>query len=329
LGRNENLISTQHIQALEKDYGLTITKGPSMIDGRIVMPDLARPKAGEVGKFERTGATPARVELTALIDAAMADKPTATAFAERLVLAGVEVRANFRQDTLNGFSFSFNGVPFKGSQLGKQYTGKALLERGLSYEQDRDYAHLKSLSAASRGLEQRDAAAAGLGNAQSISADRAVDPAAARNTESLRGVDRGADRPGSRALGTDPRSSAGRVESAGNDAVSVERQASPAEKGSAEARAESTPETNTERPGAPGPTMAPAREHGSQPADIGAGIATGVEVSSAGLITTGDKATDELLQAAHSGRIKAEREVLSRQKKQHAEDMANAKKRQS
>lgn len=46
------------------------------------------------------------------------------------------------------------------------------------------------------------------------------------------------------------------------------------------------------------------------------------------MITTGDKGTDELLQAAHSGRLKAEREVLSRQKKQHAEDMANAKKRQ-
>ena len=47
------------------------------------------------------------------------------------------------------------------------------------------------------------------------------------------------------------------------------------------------------------------------------------------MITTGDKATDELLQAAHSGRLKAEREVLARQKKQHGIDMENSKKRQA
>ena len=123
LGKNENLISTQHIQALERDHQLTLTKGPSVVDGRIVMPDLARPKAGEVGKYERTGEAPERFALAALIDTAIAGKPTATAFAERLVMAGVEVRANFRQDSLNGFSFSFNGIAFKGSQLGKQYTG--------------------------------------------------------------------------------------------------------------------------------------------------------------------------------------------------------------
>lgn len=47
------------------------------------------------------------------------------------------------------------------------------------------------------------------------------------------------------------------------------------------------------------------------------------------MILTGDKGSDELIQAAHSGRMKAEREVMARQKKQHAEDMSAAKKRQA
>ncbi|MBB6341091.1 hypothetical protein HNP49_001248 [Pseudomonas fluvialis] len=146
LGKNENLISTKHIQALEFEHGLTITKGPIVKDGRVIAADIVRPKSGEVGKYERTGEQPERYQLIQIIDLALEDKPTAREFAERLALAGVETRANFSGDKLNGFSFSLNGVPFKGSQLGKNYTGRALYERGLTYEQDRDYARLKSLT---------------------------------------------------------------------------------------------------------------------------------------------------------------------------------------
>lgn len=148
LGKNENLLSTQHIHALELEHGLTITKGQTVKDGRIVAPDIARPKPGEVGHYERTGKQPVRYQLISIIDKALEDNPSASVFAECLALAGVEARANFAGDKLNGFSFSLNGVSFKGSNLGKQYTGKALFERGLNYEKNRDFTKLKRLSAA-------------------------------------------------------------------------------------------------------------------------------------------------------------------------------------
>lgn len=327
LGKNENLISTKKIAELEKEFNLTITKGANYDStGKVVMPDVSRPRKGEVGMFERTGEAPSRFALAKLIDTAIEDKPSASVFAERLALSGVEVRANFSKDTLNGFSFAIDGVPFKGSQLGKQYTGKALFERGLSYEQDRDYAFLRELSSGATRDSSREGAAQAPGNPES-GRDRASDAPGAADSRDLRGADRGADRRGDRAPAADHSAGAGRVESVGNDPVSAERQAGPAEKGS-EVGAEGTPKTDAERPGALGHAVAPAQPGGAQHADVGGGVGTGVEVSSAGLITTGDKGTDELLQAAHSGRLKAEREVLSRQKKQHAQDMENSKKRQ-
>ncbi|MFU4120606.1 relaxase/mobilization nuclease domain-containing protein [Pseudomonas aeruginosa] len=147
LGRNENLLSTRHIQALERDFGLTVTPGPTLEKGRIRAPEIRRPTAGEVGRYERTGEAPARYQLAGLIDQALQDRPTATQFVERLQLAGVEVKPNLNKSGLSGFGFAINGVAFKGSQLGDKYKAKALISRGLSYEQDRDYAQLKRITA--------------------------------------------------------------------------------------------------------------------------------------------------------------------------------------
>ncbi|MNB80019.1 Relaxase/Mobilization nuclease domain protein [compost metagenome] len=333
LGKNENLKSTRHIQKLERDYGLTQTTGPDKVRGNLVMPDTKRPTAGEAGKFKRTGETPERIALAKLIDTAMTDKPSASAFAERLALAGVEVRANFNKGTLNGFSFSLNGVPFKGSQLGKQYTGQGLAERGLTYVPDRDYAQLQALTAASRGNQQRDPAATDLGKAEPDSRN----PAGHSRDQKAPGDQRRIDRQGSRELDRGPAgdsaAGSGRREQPGN----VDRAERTTPEGfdpgveRRDVRAEVDPgaKTAAERPSDPSAAVAPAREHGHQHGDIGDGITSGVEVSSAGVILTGDKGSDELIKAAHSGRMKAEREALSRQKKQHAADMASAQKRQA
>jgi hypothetical protein len=347
LGKNENLKSTKIIQKLERDYGLVRTKGPDNVRGDLVMPDAKRPTQGEVGKFARTGEAPERFALAELIDKAIADKPTATTFAERLTLSGVEVRANFNKNGLNGFSFSLNGIPFKGSQLGKQYTGQALLERGLTYVKDRDHAYLSKLSPAAEGDGKHDRPAPSAEGVQPLSADRAVDSAAARDTIDIRRTPGGADRADHRADHADPRAIAGRVERSADERRDVETSAEASRDIGSEAGASiagTDAESPIERPGAgaesPGtstektaaaavPAVARPSEHSHQSHGVGDGIGTGVEISSAGLITTGDKGTDELLQAAHSGRLKAEREVLSRQKKQHAEDMANSKKRQA
>ena len=147
LGRNENLLSTKHIVQLEKDYHLTITKGLSQNASKVIMPAERRLSSGEVGKAERTGIQPARFKLQAIVDTAMAGKPTAVEFVERLALAGVEARPNVNKGTLNGFSFNIEGISFKGSQLGNKYKGTELQKRGLNYEQDRDIKKLKSICA--------------------------------------------------------------------------------------------------------------------------------------------------------------------------------------
>lgn len=141
LGKNENLASTRHIQALEREYGLSITKGPTYDPetGKIEMPEARQLKKGEIEAAVRTGQEPPRQRLQRLIDDALAEKPTAPQLAERLTVAGVTVRANVASTgRCNGLSFELDGVAFKGSALGKTYGWKGLQERGLSYEQDRD-----------------------------------------------------------------------------------------------------------------------------------------------------------------------------------------------
>lgn len=161
LGKNENLASTRHIQALEREYGLTITKGPTYDPetGKIEMPAARQVKKGEIEAAVRTGQEPPRQRLQRLIDDALADKPTAPQFAERLTAAGVTVHANMAgTGRCNGISFELDGVAIKGSQLGKAYSWKGLQERGLSYEQDRDRQELGRFRA---GAKSGPAATAG------------------------------------------------------------------------------------------------------------------------------------------------------------------------
>lgn len=330
LGKNENLISTKMISDLEKEFGLTPSKEANYVPGtgktKIVMPEKSKAGKAEQEKALRTETEPQRYKLHKLVDQALADKPTATQFVERLQASGVDVIPNIASTgKLNGFSFGMDGVYFSGSKLGAAYKYAQLEKRGLTYDKDREGEFLGQLKERARNATEPDRAAAIVDGVQSSGPGQAGDSGTSRDAEDLRGVDRGTDRAGDRAPGADPEPGAGRVESAGSDVVSAEHQAGHAEKGSAEA----STEANAERPGTLGHAMAPGRSSSAPVGDPGAGIATGVDVSSAGLITTGDKAIDELLQAAHSGRLKAEREVLARQKKQHAQDMENAKQRQA
>lgn len=149
LGKNENLISTRVIQDLEREYGLTITKGPTYDPdtGKVVMPEARQLKAGEVEKALRTGDEPPRKKLQRLIAEAKTGKPTATEFARRLVAAGVVVRPNLATTgRLNGFSFELDGLAFKGSQLGNQYKWQAL-QQEIRYDEARDRRELEAFRA--------------------------------------------------------------------------------------------------------------------------------------------------------------------------------------
>lgn len=160
LGQNENLASTQIISQLEKDFGLTITKGPSPEDGA-----KRRLGKGEIEMALRTGEEPPRQRLQRIIDEVLAGKPTAPQFAEALTVAGVSVVINQASTgRISGASFEVDGVAFKGSALGKDYSWGKLTTRGLDYDQARDSAALERFSAATRNLAAAEGAAAGAGS---------------------------------------------------------------------------------------------------------------------------------------------------------------------
>lgn len=330
LGKNENLISTKIISDLEKEFNLTITKGADCENQKVIMPDRSRPTKGEVGKFERTGESPSRFVLTNLIDQAIADKPSVSVFAERLVLSGIEVSANLSKDKLNGFSFVIDGIPFKGSQLGKQYTGKALFERGLSYEQDRDYAQLKQYNRAATEHAERDRPTRNLKPSES-SRDRASNEPAAADGGSLWRSDREGARRSNPGNPDGDHPSPGRGESADeHDRFSPELSREggtdlEGRNGGAEdhSGAKRSREDHHATPSAVDISGFIPDQH----VDVGGGINSGVDASGVRPMHTGDEATDNLLKLAYKAAMKESQETMARQKKGQAEYDVVLKKR--
>lgn len=124
----------QLTQELEDRHGLTRTKG--LEDGPA---PKAQPTKREIEAATRTGDAPPRLVLQEIVDAALSEPGSVFDFMDRIEAAGAVVRPNVaKTGKMNGFSFEYGGIPFKGSDLGKAYTWKGLQERGIEYEQDRD-----------------------------------------------------------------------------------------------------------------------------------------------------------------------------------------------
>ena len=133
LGQWEARRAIEATQELERTHGLTLT--PGLGDARAERRKLTDK---EINMAVRTGDEPPRQRLQRIIDEAMADRPTATQFAERLTAAGVTVRANVATTgRMNGFSFELDGVSFKASQLGDAYKWSRMSER-IDYDPTRD-----------------------------------------------------------------------------------------------------------------------------------------------------------------------------------------------
>ena len=154
-GRNENLESTRQISILESKYGLTITKGQEYTEeGKVKMPDKKKPKKGAIEKAMKDGIEPVNLQLQSVINKALECKLTVLQFIEELHIAGVEAVPNINKAGLNGFSFGINGIYYKGSDLGAEYVGKRLLERGLNYDEVRDYTELRNIAERYRQLRR-------------------------------------------------------------------------------------------------------------------------------------------------------------------------------
>jgi len=137
-------------QELEEKYGLTRTVG--LEKGRA---ERKAPSGKETHKAERTGEEALREKLQRLVDEAVERRPGALEFARELEARGVSVRPNIAgTGRMNGFSFGVEGITFKGSSLGKNYTWSRLQKRGVSYEVERDSEGLQQLRESKRaGVE--------------------------------------------------------------------------------------------------------------------------------------------------------------------------------
>ncbi|POE18511.1 relaxase [Pectobacterium odoriferum] len=165
LGKNENLISTRIIQQLERDYSLTRTKGPELVaspsPASPFPPSLSRksppqkpmgatPKPKKLSRNEAMmekykGEPPPKSVIQKALEELLAGKPSTTEFVTQLVARNITVVPNIASTgKMNGFSFEYQGIAFKASQLGKCYSWSTLQDK-LDYQPERDNAFLLAL----------------------------------------------------------------------------------------------------------------------------------------------------------------------------------------
>ena len=132
------------LRQLEREYGLTQVKSAHEVEKTALRP-------GEIRHLERTGEVSARLRLQDLLDRAAADRPTMTAFLERLRAAGVEAAPRVATTGhVSGISYGFDGASFRGSALGRVYSWRGLQERlGVDYRPERDLGAVRAAAGAS------------------------------------------------------------------------------------------------------------------------------------------------------------------------------------
>ena len=138
-GRHELPKAIEATQQIEKEFNLSLTKGYEH------KAEIKKLSDKEINMAIRTGEEPPRQYLQNTINEILKQKNiTAPDFAKRLEDFGINVRANLASTgKMNGFSFEYNGISFKGQDLGQKYKWSELQKRGVSYEQTRDCEKLK------------------------------------------------------------------------------------------------------------------------------------------------------------------------------------------
>ncbi|HAT3689693.1 TPA: relaxase/mobilization nuclease domain-containing protein [Citrobacter amalonaticus] len=118
LGKNENLTSTRIISELERIHGLTETATTSNRRSQ----GIKKLSRNEKMLSERTATPCPKVALQTCIDNVLANHPDLLSFIRQLEQEGVTCQLNIASTgKMSGFSFQFQGIAFKASQLGKKY----------------------------------------------------------------------------------------------------------------------------------------------------------------------------------------------------------------
>ncbi|HHI2273269.1 relaxase/mobilization nuclease domain-containing protein [Klebsiella pneumoniae] len=145
LGKNENLISTRIIQDLEQDYQLTRTKGPKASPAAPSPKPKLKKSRNEMMIEKRTGELCPKGFIQNALNELLDTRQSINDFVQQLVAQNIRPIPNIASTgRMNGFSFEYNGIAFKASQLGKGYSWSALQSR-IDYQQERDNAFLFKL----------------------------------------------------------------------------------------------------------------------------------------------------------------------------------------
>ena len=150
LGRNENLASTRIIQQLERDYNLTRTKGSKASPVAPSPKPKLKKSRNELMMEKRTGELCPKTIIQNALNELLDTRQSITDFVQQLVAQNIRPIPNIASTgRINGFSFEYNGIAFKASQLGKGYSWSALQSR-IDYQQERDNAFLFKLKSSVR-----------------------------------------------------------------------------------------------------------------------------------------------------------------------------------
>lgn len=190
------------MREIERDYGLQRV-APS------IEAERKAPTKGEIEQHARTGQPSARQQLQQICDACAKDCRSFSEYQERLEAAGVEVVpvAQLNGAKLSGLSYRLDGVTMKGSDLGKGYTAAGIQKRGISYEQDRDFAAVRRSierdAARAFGGPDRDSEASQAPERGGFGSDAGAVGAGAGRTDGRDAADAGRDRPQEPGAGRD------------------------------------------------------------------------------------------------------------------------------
>jgi hypothetical protein len=110
------------------------------------------PKFNELQMVARTGEPSAKMKSQEAIKTALEKSKRTTEFLAHLKESGTNARFNVQSTgRIAGISFETDGVIFKGSSLGKDFSWNGLQKQGLSYEPERDF---KAIEAAKQEAEK-------------------------------------------------------------------------------------------------------------------------------------------------------------------------------
>ncbi|HAF5679927.1 TPA: relaxase/mobilization nuclease domain-containing protein [Salmonella enterica subsp. enterica serovar Muenchen] len=147
LGKNENLASTRIIQQLERDYNLTRTKGPKASPVAPSPKPKLKKSRNELMMEKRTGELCPKAIIQNSLNELLGSRQSITGFVQKLLAQRIKAIPNIASTgNMNGFSFEYDGIAFKASQLGKGYSWTALQDK-LDYQPERDNAFLFKLRA--------------------------------------------------------------------------------------------------------------------------------------------------------------------------------------